>query len=222
MKNHWVFDALEACRPVISGSKKIEDGPFVWHRSHLLKMLDRVRDGTMSSTKACRWLGWIQACLCFSGALDLEGAKEMNRIASREFPRLKLADLQPYGWWDTFNAVLHMNAVDADRARQGGNKVIPLYAIETISSVSIHVTNISSDRRVEERRANDTQVGGTHYMKHGNFQPWDAWWLWGLNAFQGAILKYVVRYRDKNGLQDLEKAKHYLEKLIECEKEPKP
>ncbi len=70
-----------------------------------------------------------------------------------------------------------------------------------------------------ERRANDRQVGGEHYMKHGEFQPWDAWWLWNLNAFQGAIIKYVVRYRDKNGLQDLEKARHYLEKLIECEKE---
>ena len=64
-----------------------------------------------------------------------------------------------------------------------------------------------------------TQVGGTHYNKYKDFQPWDAWRLWNLNAFQGAILKYVVRYRDKNGIEDLKKARHYLDKLIECEEE---
>lgn len=66
-------------------------------------------------------------------------------------------------------------------------------------------------------KANDTQVGGAHYVKHGDFQPWDAWWHWNLSAFQGAIIKYIVRYRDKNGVEDLKKARHYLDKLIECE-----
>ena len=65
--------------------------------------------------------------------------------------------------------------------------------------------------------ANATQVGGSHYVKHGDFQPWDAWWHWKLNAFQGAIIKYVVRYRDKGGVEDLKKARHYIDKLIECE-----
>lgn len=65
--------------------------------------------------------------------------------------------------------------------------------------------------------ANAMQVGGDHYSKYGDFQPWDAWHLWNLNGFQAAILKYVVRYRDKNGLQDLDKAKHLLDKLIEVE-----
>jgi hypothetical protein len=70
-----------------------------------------------------------------------------------------------------------------------------------------------------DRGANATQVGGTHYVKHGDFQPWDAWWHWKLNAFQGAIIKYVVRYRDKGGVEDLKKARHYLDKLIECEEQ---
>lgn len=71
----------------------------------------------------------------------------------------------------------------------------------------------------EENRANDRQVAGEHYMKYGGLQPWDVWWLWNLNPFQAAIVKHVVRYRDKLGLTDLEKAKHYLEKLIELEKD---
>ncbi len=71
----------------------------------------------------------------------------------------------------------------------------------------------------KELRANDRQIGGEHYMKYGDLQPWDTWWIWNLNGFQAAILKHVVRYRDKAGLQDLEKAKHYLDKLIELERE---
>lgn len=66
-------------------------------------------------------------------------------------------------------------------------------------------------------QANTKQIGGQHYTKHGDLQPWDMFFRWNLNPFQAAILKYVVRYRDKDGIQDLEKAKHYLDKLIEEE-----
>lgn len=60
------------------------------------------------------------------------------------------------------------------------------------------------------------QVGGVHYKKHG-IQPWDVWQEYGLNAFEGAILKYLLRWRDKNGVEDLKKARHTLDKLIEIE-----
>ena len=39
----------------------------------------------------------------------------------------------------------------------------------------------------------------------------------GLDFLQGNVIKYVCRYKAKNGLEDLNKAKHYLEKLIELE-----
>ena len=35
-----------------------------------------------------------------------------------------------------------------------------------------------------------------------------------LNYFEGNVIKYVVRHKAKNGLEDLEKAKWYLERLI--------
>lgn len=66
-------------------------------------------------------------------------------------------------------------------------------------------------------KANDRQVGGDHYKHNGDFQPWDAWWYWHLNPFQAEILKLTVRYQQKNGVEDLRKAIHYLEKLIELE-----
>jgi hypothetical protein len=68
-----------------------------------------------------------------------------------------------------------------------------------------------------KKRANERQVDGGHYVKYGEIQPWDTWIPWNLNGFQCEVLKLVVRYRDKNGVKDLQKAIHYLEKLIEIE-----
>ena len=77
--------------------------------------------------------------------------------------------------------------------------------------------------------ANDRQVGGDHYRqasaKVAGEQHWDRMWrLYGRGYFVGCITKYTERYHLKGGIQDLEKAKHYIEKLIELEKadqEPK-
>lgn len=67
--------------------------------------------------------------------------------------------------------------------------------------------------------ANTRQVGGNHYRKAEGEQHWDRQWrLFGSGYFVGCITKYVERYRDKNGLEDLEKARHFLDKLIELEK----
>lgn len=67
--------------------------------------------------------------------------------------------------------------------------------------------------------ANDRQVGGEHYRTVGE-QHWDRQWrIYGRGYFIGCITKYVERYPMKNGVQDLEKAKHFIEKLIELERE---
>ena len=63
-------------------------------------------------------------------------------------------------------------------------------------------------------KANDEQVGGQHY-KDVSIQHWDFVWAQNLDYFQGQITKYVCRHRDKNGIEDLLKAKHFLEKYIE-------
>lgn len=57
-----------------------------------------------------------------------------------------------------------------------------------------------------------------HYRTQDGDQHWDMMWrLYGEIWFVGNVTKYVLRYKYKNGLQDLEKAKHYLEKLIDLE-----
>lgn len=60
------------------------------------------------------------------------------------------------------------------------------------------------------------QVGGNHY-KGKPYQPWDIIDTWELNYYEGNVLKYLLRWRYKNGLEDLKKAQHYLSYLIEKE-----
>lgn len=69
----------------------------------------------------------------------------------------------------------------------------------------------------------DVQVGGVHY-KDMKIQPVEFIHANGIGYFEGNVIKYVARWRAKNGIADLEKARHYLDLLIELEKrnEPRP
>jgi hypothetical protein len=60
----------------------------------------------------------------------------------------------------------------------------------------------------------DHQIGGGHY-RISPLQPWDIIEAWRLNFWQGNIIKYVLRAPYKNGREDFEKARHYLDYLIE-------
>ena len=62
--------------------------------------------------------------------------------------------------------------------------------------------------------ANDTQVGGSHYKKGGE-EHWDRAWRLKYDPFQYIITKWVERWREKGGIQDLEKAHHALTKYLE-------
>ena len=62
--------------------------------------------------------------------------------------------------------------------------------------------------------ANEEQVGGRHYIEKP-IQPWDYIIANKMGYLEGNIIKYVSRYKEKNGIEDLVKAAHYLDKLIE-------
>jgi hypothetical protein len=64
--------------------------------------------------------------------------------------------------------------------------------------------------------ANEIQVAGSHYKTQA-IQPWDYVAANGLGFFEGNVVKYVTRWRDKGGVEDLRKARHYIDKLIELE-----
>jgi len=74
-------------------------------------------------------------------------------------------------------------------------------------------------------KASETQVGGYHYRIMGDFQPWDVLKHWltteEYRGYQkGVAIAYLARERSKGGSQDIAKAAHHLQKLIEVLGEP--
>lgn len=62
----------------------------------------------------------------------------------------------------------------------------------------------------------DTQVGGAHY-KELAIQPVEYIHKNNIPFIEGSVIKYVTRWRSKGGIDDLRKAKHFLDLLIEME-----
>lgn len=67
----------------------------------------------------------------------------------------------------------------------------------------------------------EKQVSGAHY-KALPIQPIEYIHANGIPFAEGSVIKYVTRWRDKGGIADLEKAKHFLELLIELEQARAP
>tara|TARA_R110002153_G_scaffold61812_2_gene166629 strand:+ start:628 stop:867 length:240 start_codon:yes stop_codon:yes gene_type:complete len=66
----------------------------------------------------------------------------------------------------------------------------------------------------DEAFPQDKQVGGSHY-KQFSIQPWTFIRTNELNPFQANVIKYVCRYLNKNGVEDIKKIKHYCDLEIE-------
>jgi len=61
------------------------------------------------------------------------------------------------------------------------------------------------------------QVGGNHYKKY-KIQPVEFIIKNNIGFVEGNIIKYILRFKEKGGVSDLEKAKHYIELLIDSSK----
>jgi hypothetical protein len=62
----------------------------------------------------------------------------------------------------------------------------------------------------------DVQISGSHYKRY-KIQPIEFIIANEIPFIEGNIIKYICRHRDKNGIEDLKKIKHYVDLLIEFE-----
>lgn len=62
-------------------------------------------------------------------------------------------------------------------------------------------------------KANDVQIGGTHYKT--KYEHWDFAFDTGMGYFDGCATAYVTRWRTKDGVKDLKKARHFIVKMQE-------
>ena len=72
----------------------------------------------------------------------------------------------------------------------------------------------------EYKKPTSTQIGGNHY-KDFKIQPTEFIHANSIPFIEGNIIKYTLRHKHKNGLEDLLKAKHYIDLLISFEYENK-
>ena len=70
-----------------------------------------------------------------------------------------------------------------------------------------------------QQSARSTQHGGAHY-KDLPIQPVEYIHQNGIGFCEGCAIKYLTRWRSKGGIEDLRKARHFIELLIEMEMEP--
>jgi hypothetical protein len=84
----------------------------------------------------------------------------------------------------------------------------PIPAPEVVSEMPL-------ERRAQQS-ALDVQVGGSHY-KDLAIQPVEYCHRNGLGFCESSVVKYVTRWKAKNGIKDLEKARHFIDLLIEME-----
>lgn len=71
----------------------------------------------------------------------------------------------------------------------------------------------------EEFWGDEIEGGKIHHPNHYNegIEAWDYIISHNMNFLEGNIVKYITRYKHKNGLEDLKKVRQYLDKLIETE-----
>tara|TARA_R110002153_G_scaffold125411_1_gene272462 strand:+ start:8025 stop:8306 length:282 start_codon:yes stop_codon:yes gene_type:complete len=72
------------------------------------------------------------------------------------------------------------------------------------------------EREQEQATASATQVGGDHY-RNMTIQPAEYNQRNGLNFCEACVIKYVSRHKHKNGAEDVRKAIHFLNLLLEIE-----
>lgn len=65
--------------------------------------------------------------------------------------------------------------------------------------------------------ANNKQIAGSHYKS--TMECWDYILANDLGYLEGTAIKYITRWKKKNGVEDILKAIHFLEKLVEVEKQ---
>ena len=66
-------------------------------------------------------------------------------------------------------------------------------------------------------KSSEKQVGGKHYLKY-KIQPVEFIIKNNIGFVEGNIIKNILRFKEKGGDLDLEKAKHYIELLMDSTK----
>lgn len=96
--------------------------------------------------------------------------------------------------------------MDHEKRSEMINATVISYEPQTVEQMLKQIEEI-------QMKSNEKQIAGSHYKS--DIQHWDYVVANDLDYFQAQITKYVTRWKKKNGMTDLLKAQHFLEKYIE-------
>lgn len=91
-----------------------------------------------------------------------------------------------------------------------------LKEIENGNTVKWNSEQVWVEKGTDKKKPSDIQIGGLHY-KDMPIQPTYFTYVNRLDGLQHSVIKYICRYKSKGGLEDLKKARHYIDLLIEYE-----
>lgn len=110
----------------------------------------------------------------------------------------------------------NINLTVAEIADKLGVSKVTVYAVRSKMRSEVAEPKLVPEAAPVLPAVDTHQIGGTHYTNLA-IQPWEVIERNEMGFFDGNALKYIMRFRAKGGVQDLEKARHYLDKLIELE-----
>ena len=160
--------------------------------------------------------GWVEWGGGYPASVDPETVVEVRLRDGAE-----AAGAAGTWWWGRKDgAAGEIIAYRVVRKEPHHEEVDRVFGAALSGTVALSNTGTLYTPLIPSRTPLDHQVGGDHY-KGGPIQPVEFIQANGLGFIEGSVVKYVTRWRRKGGLQDLEKARHYLDLLIELETKSK-
>lgn len=129
----------------------------------------------------------------------------------------------------TTNCDRNISFTDSDRTTSASTVYRGMYGLTTpgFDLGKVEITTSTQDRRIDITKvpvpmgdnapsALKVQAGGDHYV-NSKIQPIEFIHANNIPFCEANVIKYVFRWKTKNGLEDLKKARHYIDLLIELE-----
>lgn len=133
--------------------------------------------------------------------------------------RYRCKKLTDHAWSKAFEIGQEYECIALDFNGGVGNRELTLksgnsdYVVPYDCFDVVDISEVPPTEQLAKENPLDVQVGGNHY-KDMEIQPIDFILKNKLGYCEANVVKYISRWKDKNGVEDLKKAKHYIEILI--------
>lgn len=91
---------------------------------------------------------------------------------------------------------------------------VKLYCMDSTGGYTLSAPIYNVKRVIQEEKVSEEIKKPARYNKRGKLECWDVILDQEMDFLEGNVLKYLWRYKEKNGIEDLKKARVYLDKLI--------